>query len=102
MFQHRHAIEKLGTELQEHNQRRGTGLNMEQLAKSKQARSSFASLTLEMQWLLPKVEMFRAANWWFGVLLLVLRLLQTTFMALVRRFFRLCERRHRVMTICCP
>ena len=84
MFQHRHHMLKLSSELQRHNSARGTGLNVNQLAKSKHARGSFASLTVEMRWLLPKFDKFKPGLWHTGVSLLVLRLLQTSFMALVR------------------
>ena len=83
MYQQRNAIKKLGNELQRHNESRGTGLNMAQLAKSKQARTSFISLTKEIQWLIPKFEEFLPAYWYHGVVLLVLRLLQTSFIALL-------------------
>ena len=83
MYQQRNAIKKLGNELQRHNESRGTGLNMAQLANSKQARTSFISLTKEIQWLIPKFEEFLPAYWYHGVVLLVLRLLQTSFIALV-------------------
>ena len=75
MYQQRNAIKKLGNELQRHNESRGAGLNMAQLAKSKQARTSFISLTKEVQWLIPKFEEFLPAYWYHGVVLLVLRLL---------------------------
>ena len=84
MYHQRHAIQKLGLELQRHNQKRGTGLNMQHLARSQQARSSFASLAVEMQWLLPKFEAFDPAQWYAGIALLVIRLVQTSLMALVR------------------
>jgi hypothetical protein len=56
MYRHRRSIQKLGNELQQHNQRLGTGLNIKQLAKSRSARASFANLSMEMKWLLPKFE----------------------------------------------
>ena len=83
MFGHRHAIQKLGVEMRQYNQPRHTGLTANQLIKSKQARSSFASLTTEIRWLLPKFEKFLPEYWYHGVVLLALRLLQTSFMALV-------------------
>ena len=83
MYSHRHAIQKLGTEMQQYNQPRGTRLNANQLIKSKQARGSFVSLTAEVRWLLPKFEKFSAEYWFFGIVQLALRLLQTSFMALV-------------------
>ena len=59
LFQHRRAIEQLGAELQRHNIKRGgTGLNANQLVRSKQARSSFTNLTSELRWLMPKFEKF--------------------------------------------
>ena len=84
MYPHRHAIRKMGTDLQEHNKSRGTTLTSQQFAKSKHARSSFASLTVEMAWLLPKFETYAPSFWFAGVGLLVLRLVQTSLMALVR------------------
>ena len=84
MYPHRHTIRKMGTDLQEHNKSRGTTLTSQQFAKSKHARSSFASLTVEMAWLLPKFEKFRPELWFAGVAMLVLRLIQTSLMALVR------------------
>ena len=84
LYRHRHQIEKLGMELRQFNQSRGTGLSVRQFANSKKARQSFTSLTLEMQWLLPKIERFRYSAWWAGVVQLALRLLQTSFMAIVR------------------
>ena len=84
MYPHRHAIRKMGTDLQEHNKSRGTTLTSQQFAKSKHARSSFSSLTVDMAWLLPKVEKFRPELWFAGVAMLVLRLIQTSLMALVR------------------
>ena len=57
-------------------------LTTQQLAKSKHARSSFVGLSVEMSWLLPKFEKFRPSVWYAGVCLLVLRLLQTSFVAL--------------------
>ena len=84
MYSHRHAIQKLGSEMRQYNQRRGgTRLNANQLIKSKQARSSFVSLTTEIGWLLPKFEKFQPEYWYWGIVLLALRLLQTSFMALV-------------------
>lgn len=83
MYHQRHAIKKLGLELECHNNRRGAGLNIAQFAKSKHARSSFASLTVEMQWLLPQFEEFTPAQWYTGTMLLVIRLVQTSLMALV-------------------
>ena len=83
MYQHRSAIEKLGLDLQRHNSERGVSLNANQLARSKKARASFMALTVEIQWLLPKFEKFRTSEWFAGIYLLLLRLLQTTFMALV-------------------
>ena len=83
MYQHRHAIQKLGTEMQQYNHPRGTRLNANQLIKSKQARSSFVSLTAEIRWLLPKFEKFLPEYWFFGIVLLALRLVQTSFMAVI-------------------
>ena len=83
MYQQRHAIHKLGLELQRHNQVRGTGLTMAQLAKSKHARRSFAALQTEMKWLLPKFEAFTPAQWYASIVLLVIRLIRTSLMALV-------------------
>ena len=84
MYRYRDAIHKLGTELHRHNQSRGSVMTVNQFAKSKQARNSFASLSVEMLWLLPKFEKFRPSAWWAGVGMLVLRLFQTSLMALVR------------------
>ena len=83
LYQHRHEIQKLGFELRQHNQRRNTELTLTQFSKSKKARSSFANLSLEMHWLLPKFEKFRHSLWYFGVLLLCFRLMQTSFLTLV-------------------
>lgn len=83
MYHQRHAIKKLGLELERHNTLRGTGLNIAQLAKSKQARSSFVSQTAEMHWLLPKFEAFTPTQWYTSIVLLVIRLVQTSLMALV-------------------
>lgn len=70
--------------MQTYNRARGTtGLNANQLIKSKQARNSFISLTTEIRWLLPKFEKFLPQFWYHGVVLLALRLLQTSFMVLV-------------------
>ena len=91
MFQNRHAISKLGTELKRHNQSQKTGLNVNQLARSKHARSSFVALTNDMRWLLPKFDKFKSDQWYIGVCLLVLRLLQTSFMAMVRNRARICS-----------
>jgi hypothetical protein len=71
-------------DLQQHNMNRGTVLTTQQLATSRHARSSFASLTVEMAWLLPKVDKFRPSAWSAGVCLLVLRLLQTSVVAFVK------------------
>jgi hypothetical protein len=73
----------MGTDLQDHNKSRGTTLTAQQFAKSKHARSSFASLTVEMAWLLPKFEKFKPEFWHCGVVSLVLRLAQTSLMALL-------------------
>ena len=83
MYPHRHAIRKMGTDPQDHNKSRGTTLTSQQLAKSKRARSSFTSLTVEMAWLLPKFEKFKPEFWHYGVVSLVLRLVQTSLMALL-------------------
>ena len=84
MYPHRHSIRKLGTNLQEHNTSRGTSMTSQQFAKSKHARSSIATLTVEMAWLLPSFELYKPSFWFAGVGLLVLRLFQTSLMALVR------------------
>ena len=85
MYPHRRAIEKLGAELQAHNESRGTSMTSQQFAKSKHARSSVAALTVEMAWLLPKFEKYKPNYWFCGVGLLVVRLThQTSLMALVR------------------
>ena len=84
MHHHRDAIVKLGLEMQQQNQRHGTGLNINQFAKSRHARQSFVLLAADMSWLRPKFEKFRPNQWHAGVRQLVLRLLQTSFMALVR------------------
>ena len=84
MYPHRHAIRKLGMDLQAHNESRGTSMTSQQFAKSKNARSSFATLRVEMAWLLPKFEKYTPSFWFAGVGLLVLRLIQTSLMALVR------------------
>ena len=64
MYLNKDAIRKLGTEVQQHNLRRGgTSLNAIQLAKSKQARASFVALTTDMQWLMPKFEKFKPSLW---------------------------------------
>ena len=81
MYRHRRTIEKLGLELQMHNRQRNTGLTSMQFAKSKHARSSFVTLSSSMNWLLPKFEKFRPEMKYTGVWLLLLRLLQTSFMA---------------------
>ena len=83
MFKNRHAIQKLGTMLKHHNQSQRTGLDANQFARSKHARSSFVALTEDLNWLLPKFGKFKSDQWYFGVCLLVLRLLQTSFMAMV-------------------
>ena len=82
MHQNRHAIQKFGHELRQYNQKRGSGQTANQLIKSKQARNSFSTLTTEIRWLLPKVEKFRPEYWYHGIVLLALRLLQTSFLAL--------------------
>ena len=64
-----------------HNRQRNTGMTAMQLAKSKHARSSFVTLSSNMNWLLPKFEKFRPEMKYTGVWLLLLRLLQTSFMA---------------------
>ena len=85
MFQYRHAIQELGVKLQQHNEQRGrTSLTANELVKSKQARSSFVSLHWEMRWLLSKFEKFRPKAWFTGVLLLLLRLLQTSAVTFVQ------------------
>ena len=84
MHHHRHEIEKLGNDLAQHNLRRGTKLDANRFAKSKQARNSFAALHNEMVWLLPKFEKFKADKWHWSAGLLVFRLYQTSFMALIR------------------
>ena len=84
MYSHRHAIHKLGKDLQHHNSSRGTSITAEQLANSKHARSSFATLAVEMSWLVPNFELYKPSFWFAGVGLLVLRLVQTSLMALVR------------------
>lgn len=84
MYPNRHSIRKLGTDLQAHNSGRGTSMTFRQLAKSKNVRSSFATLSVKMAWLLPKFETFLPSFWFAGVGLLVLRLVQTTLMALVQ------------------
>jgi len=84
LYQHRHAIQTLGADLAQHNQRLGTGMSLNQFVKSKKARNSFIATTAELRWLQPKFEKFRAGVPFTGVLLLLLRLLQTSFMALVR------------------
>ena len=74
MFKHRRAIQKLGMALQQSNALNRTSLTLRQLASSKQARGSVSSLTVEMQWLLPKFEKFVSA---LSILLCVLRVLFT-------------------------
>ena len=83
MYSQRRAIQKHGSELQRFNSYRGTGLTSSQVIKSNQARTSFASLTTEIRWVLPKFEKFLPEYWYSSIVLLVLRLLQTSFMALV-------------------
>ena len=83
MYSQRRAIQKHGSELQRFNSHRGTGLTADQIIKSNQARTSFASLTTEIRWVLPKFEDFLPEYWYSSIVLLVLRLLQTSFMALV-------------------
>ena len=63
MYLHRGTIQKMVGELQRHNQHRGTGLNLSQLAKSKTARASFVAQTVELRWLMPKFEKFNATQW---------------------------------------
>ena len=84
LYRHRDAIHKLGTELQRHNELRGTGRTATELASSRHARSSFVALTDEMRWLLPKFNKYKPSLWYAGVGFLVLRLMQTSLMALVR------------------
>ena len=50
---------------------------------NRRARASFVSLAKDMQWLRPKFEKFKPSNPFAGVWLLVIRLLQTSFCALV-------------------
>ena len=84
MHHHRDAILKLGSEMQQQNEQRGMGLNINQLSKSRHARQSFVLLANDLNWLRPKFEKFRPNQWHAGVRQLVLRLLQTSIMALVR------------------
>ena len=84
MYQQRRAIQKLGNEMQHYN-KHGTALTANQIIKSKQPRNSFTSLTTEIRWLLPKFEKFLPEYWYANIVLLVIRLLQTSFMALVPR-----------------
>jgi hypothetical protein len=83
MYRNRSAIITLGEKLQEHSQNRGTALSMTQVAKSKRSRASFTGLVVELQWLIPKFEQFKTSQWHAGVWLLLLRLLQTSLMALI-------------------
>ena len=80
----RHSVQKLGTTLAAHNATRGTGLNVRQLAKTKQGRGSFATLSVELRWLRPKFERYLPTRMYASVCLLTIRLLQTSFLALVR------------------
>ena len=84
MYLHRSAIEQLGTEVRRHNQALDSKLTIRQFARSKRARASFVVLSTEMQWLLPKIEKFKASQWYASVEFLLLRLFQTSFMALLR------------------
>ena len=83
MYLQRREIQKHGSELQRFNSRHGTGLTSSQVIKAKQARNSFVSRTAEIRWVLPKFEKFLPEYWYSSIVLLVLRLLQTSFMALV-------------------
>lgn len=85
MYTHRQVIKKLGMELQQHNKSRGSGFNLDQLAKSKHARVSFVAQTEAMHWLLPKFDKFKPTHWYFGIVLLSIRLVQTCLMALARK-----------------
>ena len=84
MYRHRHEIQTLGGDLERHNQSRGTATDINRFARSKQARNSFTTLTAEMLWLLPIFEKFKASHWQWSAGLLVIRLYQTSLMALVR------------------
>ena len=59
MFQNRHAILKVGVDLQQHNQIGRTGLTANQLVRSKQARGSFVTNLSGILWLVSKFEKFR-------------------------------------------
>jgi hypothetical protein len=83
MYRNRSAILTLGEKFNEHNKIRGTTFNMTQVAKSTRSRASFTGLVLELQWLIPKFEQFKTSQWHAGVWLLLLRLLQTSLMALI-------------------
>ena len=84
MYVHRDAIERLGVDLQMHNQSHTSSFTTRQFAKSRHARPSFVALSMNMTWLLSKFEKFKPSFWAAGVGLLVLRLLQTSLMAIVR------------------
>ena len=83
LHKYRDAIQKLGTELNLHQQRQGMGLNMQKLSKSRHARGSFVGIATDLRWLRPKFEKYKPASCYAGVRFLGIRLLQTSFMALI-------------------
>ena len=84
MFQHRYVITKLGKDLETHNRRHNNHLSVNEFAKSKHSRASFANLALENHWLVGKFEKYSPERWYAGICYLAVRLIQTSFMAMVR------------------
>ena len=86
LFQNRHTIKKLGGDLEQHNKRHSTHLSVAELARSRRLsrRESFANLAVQNDWLIGKFEKYSPERWYAGICYLAVRLVQTSFMAMVR------------------
>lgn len=86
LFPHRAEIERvLSALVQEDEISRGTLTPMSQLRSPDRPnhRPSIASISVNLMWLMPKIKKFRPSCWFVGVLLLVVRLLQTSLMIII-------------------
>ena len=84
LFPHRADIKSILGVLREQDQRRGTLSTVAELRAptNPHRRPSVADASTRLMWLLPKVKKFRPSCWYMSVLMLTMRLTQTSLMVI--------------------
>ena len=102
-FPNRKELNKLLAALVHQDQRRGTSTTLSEIRSSMRPNhrpsvvvsQSVIKISVNLEWLLPKIKKFAPENWYFSDMLLIMRLAQTSLMLVFR------DQKTQAMLACC-